>query len=390
MLGNFTYCNHTKLYFGKAALNGLKEELPKYGKNVLLVYGGGSIKKNGIYDKVVAALSECGKTVYEDAGVMPNPTVDKLYEGVQRARDAKADFILAVGGGSVCDYAKAVSISVNCNEDPWDKYYIRFEDVDPDCKIIPVGCVLTMVGTGSEMNGGSVITNHKQKLKIGHVFGENVFPKFSILNPEFTYSLPRYQMVAGFYDIMSHILEQYFSGEDDNTSDYLSEGLLRSLIHSSEIAVKNPTDYEARSNIMWTATWALNTLIAKGKATDWEVHMIGQAVGAVTDATHGMTLAAVSMAYYKLIMPYGLKKFVRYATNVWGVNPVGKTDETIAEEGLAAMEAWMRRIGLVMNVSELGVTDENLEDVVKATLIMEGGYKVLTQDDVRNILKASM
>ena len=390
MLGNFTYCNPTKLYFGKDALNGLKEELPKYGKNVLLVYGGGSIKKNGIYDKVVAALNECGKTVYEDAGVMPNPTVEKLYEGVQRARDAKADFILAVGGGSVCDYAKAVSISVNCKEDPWDKYYIRFEDVDPDCKIIPVGCVLTMVGTGSEMNGGSVITNHKQKLKIGHVFGENVFPKFSILNPEFTYSLPRYQMVAGFYDIMSHILEQYFSGEDDNTSDYLSEGLLRSLIHSSEIAVKNPTDYEARSNIMWTATWALNTLIAKGKATDWEVHMIGQAVGAVTDATHGMTLAAVSMAYYKLIMPYGLKKFVRYATNVWGVNPVGKTDETIAEEGLAAMEAWMRRIGLVMNVSELGVTDENLEDVVKATLIMEDGYKVLTQDDVRNILKASM
>lgn len=390
MLGNFTYCNPTKLYFGKDALNGLKEELPKYGKNVLLVYGGGSIKKNGIYDKVVAALNECGKTVYEDAGVMPNPTVEKLYEGVQRARDAKADFILAVGGGSVCDYAKAVSISVNCNEDPWDKYYIRFEDVEPDCKIIPVGCVLTMVGTGSEMNGGSVITNHKQKLKIGHVFGENVFPKFSILNPEFTYSLPRYQMVAGFYDIMSHILEQYFSGEDDNTSDYLSEGLLRSLIHSSEIAVKNPADYEARSNIMWTATWALNTLIAKGKATDWEVHMIGQAVGAVTDATHGMTLAAVSMAYYKLIMPYGLKKFVRYATNVWGVSPVGKTDETIAEEGLAAMEAWMRRIGLVMNVSELGVTDENLEDVVKATLIMEGGYKVLTQDDVRNILKASM
>ncbi len=390
MLGNFTYCNPTKLYFGKDALEGLKEELPKYGKNVLLVYGGGSIKKNGIYDKVVAVLNECGKTVYEDAGVMPNPTVEKLYEGVQRARDAKADLILAVGGGSVCDYAKAVSISVNCKEDPWDKYYIRFEDVEPDCEIIPVGCVLTMVGTGSEMNGGSVITNHAQKLKIGHVFGENVFPKFSILNPEFTYTLPKYQMVAGFYDIMSHILEQYFSGEDDNTSDYLSEGLLRSLIHSSEIAVKNPVDYEARSNIMWTATWALNTLIAKGKSTDWEVHMIGQAVGAVTDATHGMTLAAVSMAYYKLIMPYGLKKFVRYATNVWGVSPVGKTDETIAEEGLKAMEAWMRRIGLVMNISDLGVTEENLEDVVKATLIMQGGYKVLTENDVRSILKASM
>lgn len=390
MLGNFTYCNPTKLYFGKDALDGLRQELPKYGKNVLLVYGGGSIKKNGVYDKVMAVLNECGKTVYEDAGVMPNPTVEKLYEGVERARAAKADFILAVGGGSVCDYSKAVSISVNCKEDPWEKYYIRFEDVDPDCKIIPVGCVLTMVGTGSEMNGGSVITNHAQKLKIGHVFGENVFPKFSVLNPEFTFTLPAYQMKAGFYDIMSHILEQYFSGEDDNTTDYLAEGLLRSLIHSSEIAVKNPTDYEARSNIMWTATWALNTLIAKGKTTDWEVHMLGQAVGAHTDATHGMTLSAVSMAYYKLIMPYGLKKFVRYAVNVWGVNPAGKTNETIAEEGLAAMEAWMRRIGLVMNLTDLGVTEDMIDGIVKSTLIMEGGYKVLTQDDVHSVFKNSL
>lgn len=390
MLGNFTYCNPTKLYFGKDALDGLRQELPKYGKNVLLVYGGGSIKKNGVYDKVMAVLNECGKTVYEDAGVMPNPTVEKLYEGVERARAAKADFILAVGGGSVCDYSKAVSISVNCKEDPWEKYYIRFEDVDPDCKIIPVGCVLTMVGTGSEMNGGSVITNHAQKLKIGHVFGENVFPKFSVLNPEFTFTLPAYQMKAGFYDIMSHILEQYFSGEDDNTTDYISEGLLRSLIHSSEIAVKNPTDYEARSNIMWTATWALNTLIAKGKTTDWEVHMLGQAVGAHTDATHGMTLSAVSMAYYKLIMPYGLKKFLRYAVNVWGVNPAGKTYETIAEEGLAAMEAWMRRIGLVMNLTDLGVTEDMIDGIVKSTLIMEGGYKVLTQDEVREVLKNSL
>ena len=390
MLGNFTYCNPTKLYFGKDALEGLKEELPKYGSNVLLVYGGGSIKKNGIYDKVIAVLKDCGKNVYEDAGVMPNPTVEKLYEGVRRARECKADLILAVGGGSVCDYSKAVSVSVNCGEDPWEKYFIKFEDVAPDCKIIPVGCVLTMVGTGSEMNGGSVITNHAQKLKVGHVFGENVFPKFSILNPEFTFTLPKYQMTAGFFDIMSHILEQYFSGEDDNTSDYLAEGLMRSLIHSSEIAVKNPTDYEARSNIMWTATWALNTLIAMGKATDWEVHMLGQAVGAHTDATHGMTLSAVSLAYYRMIMPYGLKKFVRFATNVWGVDPVGKTDETIANEGLAAMEGWMRRIGLVMNISDLGVSEDMLPGIVKSTFINRGGYKVLTEDDVLKILKESM
>ncbi len=388
MLGNFTYCNPTKLYFGKDALEGLNAELPKYGKNVLLVYGGGSIKRNGIYDKVVAALKANGKNVTEDAGVMPNPTVEKLYEGCERARACKADLILAVGGGSVCDYSKAVSVSAYCKEDPWDKYFLRMEDVDNE--IIPVGCVLTMVGTGSEMNGGAVITNHAQKLKIGHVFGDNVFPKFSVLDPEFTYTLPEYQMKAGFFDIMSHILEQYFSGDDDNTSDYISEGLLRSLIHSAEIAVEDPRNYEARSNIMWTATWALNTLIAKGKTTDWEVHMIGQAVGAYTDATHGMTLSAVSMPYYRLIMPYAVDKFARYAVNVWGVDAAGKSKEDVAREGLDAMEKWMRKIGLVMNISDLGVTEDMLEGIVKSTFIMQGGYKVLTEEDVMKVLRESM
>ena len=388
MLGNFSYCNPTRLYFGKDAMKGLEEELPKYGKNVLLVYGGGSIKKNGIYAQVKAALEKCGKNVFEDAGVMPNPTVEKLYEGVERARAAKADLILAVGGGSVCDYAKAVSVSVHCDEDPWEKYYIRFEE--PTCEIVPVACVLTMVGTGSEMNGGSVITNHAQKLKIGHVFGTEVFPKFSVLNPEFTFTLPEYQMIAGFYDIMSHILEQYFSGTDDNTSDYIMEGLLRSLIHSAPIAKKNPTDYEARSNIMWTATWALNTLVAMGKDTDWEVHMLGQAVGAHTDATHGMTLAAVSMAYYRYIMPYGLVKFRRYAVNVWGVDPEGKTDEAVAAEGLDRMEAWMKSLGLVMNLTDLGVKEDMIDGLVKSTLVMEGGYKVLTPEEIARIFRASL
>lgn len=390
MLGNFTYCNPTKLYFGKEALKGLNKELPKYGKNVLLVYGGGSIKKNGIYDEVVKILKENGKEVFEDAGVMPNPTVEKLNEGIERARKSKADFILAVGGGSVCDYAKAVSVSVNCKEDAWEKYFIRFEDVDKDTKIIPVGCVLTMVGTGSEMNGGSVITNHAQKLKIGHVFGEDVFPKFSILNPEYTFTLPKYQMISGIYDIMSHILEQYFSGTDDNTSDYVMEGLLKSLIHSAEIAAENPKDYEARSNIMWTATWALNTFVAKGKSQDWEVHMLGQSVGAHTDATHGMTLSAVSIPYYRFILPYGVEKFKRYAVNVWNVNPENKSDKEIAEEGLNKMEAWMKKIGLVMNISELGAKEDMLDGMVKSTLTMEGGYKILNKDDIKAILKASL
>lgn len=354
MLGNFSYSNPTKLYFGEDSLDFLSAELAKYGKNVMLCYGGGSIKKNGIYDKVVSILNTAGKTVFEDGGVMPNPTVDKLYEGCKIAKENKVDLILAVGGGSVCDYAKAVSVSAYCESDPWEKYYLNMEDVENE--IIPVGCVLTMVGTGSEMNGGAVITNHEQKLKICHVFGNNVFPKFAVLNPVFTYTLPKYQMAAGIYDIFNHITEQYFSGEDDNTSDYIAEGLMKSLIHASRIAIQNPTDYEARSNIMWTATWALNTLITKGKSTDWMVHMIGQSVGAYTDATHGMTLSAVSMAYYRYICPYGLQKFVRFAKNVWGIDGTGKSDDQIAAEGLERMEAWMLELGLVMSIKDLGAS----------------------------------
>ena len=388
MLGNFSYQNATKLYFGEDALSFLNEELPQYGKTVQLIYGGGSIKKNGVYDAVVDILKSNGKTVVEDGGVMPNPTIEKVRDGVRIARENKVDLLLAVGGGSCCDYAKAVSVSVYCDEDPWDKYFLRFEE--PTCKILPVGCVLTMAGTGSEMNGGSVISNHKQNLKIGHVFGEEVMPKFSVLNPRFTMSLPKRQMVAGIYDIFNHICEQYFSGEDDNVSDALSEALMKSVVRASLIAVENPEDYEARSNIMWAATWALNTLISCGKTTDWMVHMLGQAVGAYTDATHGMTLAAVSLPYYRLIMPYGVKKFARFATEVWGVSPDGKSDADLAQEGLAAMESWMRKLGLAMTIRELGATEEMIEGIADATFILDGGYKVLTRDEVVKVLKQSL
>ena len=194
----------------------------------------------------------------------------------------------------------------------------------------------------------------------------------------------------GGVDGLCHISEQYFSGTDDNTSDYLSEGLMQSLIHSSRIAIQNPEDYEARSNIMWTATWALNTLVAQGKSTDWMVHMLGQAVGAYTDATHGMTLSAVSLPYYRFLLPYGLEKFRRFAVNVWAVDPAGKTDEDVAREGLARMEAWMKELGLVMGIRELGVTEEMLEGISKSTLVMEGGYKVLTRAEILDILKASL
>lgn len=388
MLGNFSYINATKIYFGDDSLKFLNDELPKYGKNIQLIYGGGSVKKNGIYDAVVEILKANGKNIIEDAGVIPNPTVEKLREGVKIARENKVNLLLAMGGGSCCDYAKAVSVAVHEKEDAWEKYFIRFEE--PDCEIVPVACILTMAGTGSEMNGGSVITNPETKQKIGHVFGENVMPKFSILNPKFTMSLPKRQMVAGCYDIFNHICEQYFSGEDDNTSDYIAEGLMRSVIHSSLIAVENPQDYEARSNIMWTATWALNTLIAKGKTTDWMVHMLGQAVGGYTNATHGMTLAAVSLPYYKFIMPYGLKKFKRFAIEVWKVSPENKSDEEIAREGLAALENWMRKIGVAMNITELGATPEMIEGIADGVFILKGGYKVLNRENVVQILKESL
>lgn len=389
MLGNFTYCNPTKLYFGEDALKGLDAELPKYGANVVLIYGGGSIKKTGLYDKVKQKLADAGKNVAEISGVMPNPTLEKLYEGIEIARAHKAQFLLAVGGGSVCDYAKAVAVSVNCTEDPWEKYFVRFEE--PDCETLPVGCVLTLAGTGSEMNAGSVITNTATKAKVGHVFAdEKIMPRFAVLNPRYTMTLPHYQMVAGIYDIFNHICEQYFSGEDDNTSDYLAEGLMRSLLAASRIANKDPENYEARSNIMWTATWALNTLIAKGKSTDWMVHMLGQAVGAYTNATHGMTLAAVSLPYYRHILEAGLSKFKRFAVNVWGVDPAGKSDVEVAEAGLAAMQAWMKELGLAMTIKELGATPEMIPGMVSATFILEGGYRVLDAKEIEEIFRESL
>ena len=389
MLGNFKYHNPTKLYFGNQSLQFLNQELPEYGHNVVLIYGGGSIKKNGIYQAVMDILTKNNKNVVEISGVMPNPTLKKLYEGIDIARQHQADLLLAVGGGSVCDYAKAVAVSVHCDEDPWDKYFIRFEE--PDCQLVPVGCVLTMAGTGSEMNAGSVITNSDTKQKIGHVFAsEEVMPKFSILNPHYTMTVPEYQMKAGIYDIFNHICEQYFSGDDDTTSDYISEGLMRSVIHSSRIAIKNPQDYEARSNIMWTATWALNTLVACGKSSDWMVHMLGQAVGGYTNATHGMTLAAVSLPYYRHILPYGLPKFKRFAENVWGVQAAGKTDEQVAQEGLACMEAWMKEIGVAMSIRELGADETMLDELADATMILDGGYKKLGRQEIVEIFRESL
>ena len=390
MLGNFTYANPTKLFFGDEAQKNLAKALMPFGKKVLLTYGGGSIKRNGVYDDVISALKSAGKEVVELPGVMPNPTVEKLNEGIKVARENNVDFILAVGGGSTIDYAKAVSVSAWYDGDAWQRFWIKQEDPTSGERIIPVGAVLTMAGTGSEMNGGSVITNHAARMKIGKVFGVDVMPKFAVLNPKYTFSLPQRQMVAGIFDTMSHILEQYFSGDDDSTSDYLAEGLMRSVIASSRVAIKNPEDYEARSNLMWSATWALNTLIGEGKPQDWMVHMIGQAIGAYTDATHGMTLSGVSVAYYRHIMRYGLKRFVRFAEVIWGVIPEGKTDEQIASEGIDALESWIKEIGAASEITSLGVTPDMLDRIADSTIILTGGYQTLDHAEIVDILRNSL
>jgi alcohol dehydrogenase YqhD (iron-dependent ADH family) len=321
---------------------------------------------------------------------MSNPTLEKLHEGVRIARDNKVDWILSLGGGSVCDYSKGVAASAYYDGDYWKHFWLDGHQPAPGQRILPVGCILTMAGTGSEMNGGCVITDVENTFKTGHVFDSRLMPKFSILNPRYTMSVPVEQMKAGIYDIMNHIFEQYFSDFDDNTSDYISEGLMRGLIVASRAAVKDPNDYEARSNIMWTATWALNTLLKCGKSQDWMVHMIGHSLGAWTHAPHGYTLAAVSMSYYRRAMKQGLPKFARFAHNVWDIPTEGKTKLELAEAGLEALRSWMSEIGLPLTISELGATPDMIDGITSTTVIYPAGYMNLTPDDIKDILRESL
>lgn len=391
MKGNFIYSNPTKIYFGDEAEKNLSSALKDFGKKVLLVYGGGSIKRNGIYDDVVNSLKSAGKEWIELGGVMPNPTLEKLKEGRKIARQNDVDFILAVGGGSVIDYAKGVSVSAWYEGDAWQHFWVEQNNPSKDARIIPVGAVLTMSGTGSEMNGGSVITNTEAKMKLTKTFGDRVFPKFAIMNPRYLFSLPKYQMVAGIYDTFSHIMEQYFSDpDDDSTSDYLAEGLMRSVIASSRVAVKNPHNYEARSNLMWASTWALNTLIGKSKKQDWMPHMIGKGISAHTNATHGMSLSCIAMAYYKYVMKFGINRFARFAKVVWEIPAEGKSEEELAVLGIEALGNWIKEIGAVSNSSELGVTVEMIPVIADSTILNGGGFTNLKREDVIEILKSSL
>lgn len=379
---DFTFYNPTKIYFGRNALDNLKKELENYGKNILLVYGGGSIKKIGLYDQVIQILKETGKNIFECSHVMPNPTLTKMMEGAKIAKEQQIDLILAVGGGSVIDCAKGMAVSAYA-KNPWQQFWVDFEEVNN--KVIPLASILTMVGTGSEMNGGSVITNEETKMKVGRVFGAYAYPKFSILNPEYTYTVSTYQMLSGIFDIMSHLMEQYFSGEDDNVSDYIMEGLMKNLIVNTKKAISNQEDYEARSNIMWNSTVTLNTLVACSKSQDWWVHGIEHQLGAYTDCAHGMGLAAISIPYYKHIYKHGLKKFVRFATEIWGVSTENKTQDEIALAGIDALAQFIKESKMVTTLKELGATREMLPLIANSTGV-SGGYVQLSKEDILKIL----
>lgn len=384
MVLDFTFYNPTKIHFGRNALQSLPKELAEYGDRVLLVYGRNSIKKTGLYDEIMKILKAGNKIVTELAGIKSNPTYQQVLEGARLVRENQIDLILAVGGGSVIDCSKAISISAYCKGDPWKRYWINFEDVDNE--IVPVGCVLTMTGTASEMNGGSVITNEEEVIKGGRTFPANVNPEFSILNPEYTFTVPKKQMVSGIFDIFSHLMEQYFTGNDDNTTDYIIEGVMESLINSARIALKDPENYEARSNIMWCATMGLNTITGLSKEQDWEVHMIEHQLGAYTDCPHGEGLAVISVPYYRYIYQYGIDKFVRFAERVWDIDVKEMTKEEAAIAGIDALAGFIRELGLPTTLRELGTTEDMLEKIA-ASSVKGGGYYPMEESDILAVLK---
>lgn len=386
MLEDFTYQNPTCIHFGRNSMAYLKEELQKYGENILLVYGRGSIRRNGVYDAVMAALDETHKRVTELPGIDSNPRLSQVRQGCKLVVENNIDLILAVGGGSVIDCCKAISAGAYCGDDPWHYYWQTRQPLP--AHTIPIGCVLTMVGTASEMNSGAVITNEDLKVKAGYHFPtDRICPKFSILNPEFTYSVPRLQMVSGAYDVLSHLMEQYFGGTGDSVSDYLLEGDMLALISCARASVADPQDYEARSNLMWCATMGLNKILSVGKRQDWEVHQIEHQVGAYCDCPHGIGLAIVSVPYYRMQYPYALSKYARFARNVWHVSPEGRSEASVAQEGIDCLDRFIDELGIPRRLRDVGCTEEMLPLIAESCNKI-GDYHVPTTEEVLEILKA--
>ena len=385
-MNNFIFQNSTKVYFGKGCVKEYLTCLTKNAQTILLAYGGGSIKRNGVYDEITGILKGAGKTIVEFSGIMSNPTYAKVQEGARLARDNQADMILAVGGGSTMDCCKAVSLAARYDGDIWEDFWAHPGVIDFDP--LPLGVVVTVAGTGSECNGGAVITNEKLKIKTGRDYPQ-CNPKFALLDPTYTYSVPKKQMVSGGFDILSHIMEIYFSEpNEDNVSDDISEALMRSAIRNLRAAIQNPQDYTARSNLMWAATMAENRVIKLGKRMDFECHQMEHQLGAYTNCNHGEGLAVLHPVYYRHIYKYGLPKFKRFATEVMGVSAEDKTDEEIALAGIEALENFIVEIGLPVSLQDLGVNENtDLKEIADSCALMPGSYKKMTHEEILGIFK---
>ncbi|MFC4100928.1 iron-containing alcohol dehydrogenase [Paenibacillus xanthanilyticus] len=385
----FSFHNPTAIFFGEGSLSKLGEQIGQYGKSVLLVYGGGSIKKSGLYDRVLEQLNAAGASVVELSGIEPNPRLTTVNKGIELCRTHGVEFILAVGGGSVIDASKAIAAGAKYDGDVWD--FLDRKAVVQDA--LPLGTVLTLAATGSEMNGSSVITNWETQLKRG--FGSpHVYPRFSILDPTLTYTVPRDQTVNGIVDIMSHVFEQYFSLTTDTPlQERLCESILQTVIENAEIALEQPENYAARANIMWCGTLALNGgLISLGMTNDWASHGIEHEISAIYDIPHGAGLSIVFPNWMKYVYDARPDRFAQYAVRVWGIDPAGKSEDELALAGIEATRAFFTKIGAPATLSHYNIGRDNLDRMAEEAVRFGpiGSFKRLNKEDVKAIYELSL
>ena len=386
-MNNFIFENGTKVFFGKGCVKEYLACLTKgYGDTVMVACGDDSVKKSRIYDEVVSILNRTGKQIAEFPGITANPTYAEVLEGAKIARKHQAGLILGVGGGPVMDCCKAISIAVRYEGDAWENFWARpgILDFEP----LPVGVIATEAGTGSECGGKAVITNQTLRVKTGRDYPK-CNPKFALMDPSYTLSVSKSQMVSGGFDTLSHIMEIYFSGPDeDNVSDDMAQALMGNVIRNLRAAIGNPENYTARSNLMWAGTMAENRIIKLGKRTDFQCRQMARQLEAYADCDHGGGLAVLQPVYYRHIYKDGPGKFKRFAAEVWGISPEGKTDEEIACAGIDALEDFIREMGLPATLRELGV-DENtdLKAIADSCAIVSGGYRRLTHGEIFEIFR---
>lgn len=385
-MNNFIYENKTKVYFGTGCVKEFLISQLEDFDTVMIAYGQGSAKKNGIYDEVLTLLKRAEKNVVEFAEIMPNPTYDKVMEGAQLVQNSGVQMILGIGGGSVMDCCKAISLAARCEGDPWENYWARKGIVD--FEPVPVGVIPTLAGTGSECNGAAVITNKEKKKKTGYDYPA-CNPCFALMDPAYTFSVPKEQMVSGAFDSLSHIMETYFSAPDEqNVSDEICEALMRSVIRNIRLALEKTTDYTARSNLFWDSAMSENRLIKLGKQCDFACHLIAHQLGAYTDCNHGQAMAVLQPVYYRHIYRSGIKKFTRFAKNVWGIRQEEKTDEELAEAGTHALEEFIGEAGLPRTLQQLGIKDQKeLQDIADSCPYSPGSYRRVMEAEILEIFR---